>query len=147
MIIAIDPGGITGVAIYGPGHFQSYEVVGGFAGMSDWLVQHHDWWAVTDIVIESFVINAQTHRKSKDGIQDTLDIIGAVKHAARQRGITLHTQTPTEGKSFGTDTKLRRLGWHSPSRGGHKNDAARHLLTFLGAKRRDPDILEALTSA
>ena len=54
-------------------------------------------------------------------------------------------QTPAQAKSFGTDDKLRRLGWYTPTPGGHANDAARHLLAFAVGVEHYTPLLGALT--
>ncbi len=56
----------------------------------------------------------------------------------------LTLQTPATGKGFGTDAKLKHLGWYNPTQGGHSNDAARHLLTYLAVRKQDPRIVAAL---
>lgn len=141
-IIAIDPGGVTGIAVYSGGPVRLYEWEGGFEGMCNWL-QCTSMWDVSAIVIESFTINAGTHKKDPVAIYDTLYIIGAVHFVARAKNIPVVMQSPQKAKSFGTDDKLRRLGWYNPSKGGHQNDAVRHLVTYL-ASIRDPKILAAL---
>jgi hypothetical protein len=138
--VAVDPGGVTGIAVWNGTH-RCLEVPGGFVGFVEWS-QDQDWSVVTDLIVEDFIVNAATHRKDATAYRTTNDIIGACRYIANVRCIHYRTQPPS-AKTFGDDAKLRRLGWFSPSKGGHRNDASRHLLRHL-AHSRTPEILDAL---
>ena len=142
-VLAIDPGGVTGVALYHANTYTGTEVPDGFNGMVDYLMLF-DASRLDAVVVESFTINAGTHKKDPGMFADTTAIIGAVRYVASVYGIPVKMQTPAKAKAFATDDKLRRLGWYDSTPGGHRNDAARHLLTFL-ASERDYRILAALT--
>lgn len=126
MIVAIDPGGATGIAFLGErGAFETRTVDGGFDGMSDFLV----WLGlgnVDAVVIENFVPRGGALSTQLDA----LHIIGAVKHECRQRGIPLILQTPTQAKSFATNDKLKAVGWYTVG-ADHERDAARHMLVYV----------------
>ena len=144
-VLAIDPGGVTGIAFYQDGIYTGEEVPNGFDGMAHALSTAFSPLLPLDaVVIESFTINAGTHKKDPGMFADTTAIIGAVRYVASVYGIPVKMQTPAKAKAFATDDKLRRLGWYDSTPGGHRNDAARHLLTFL-ASERDYRILAALT--
>lgn len=146
MILALDPGGTTGVAWWHD-HlgYQGEEVAGGFEGALDFLRHRVTWDQLDVVVVEGFVIHANTHKMSPEGIRDTLDIIGMVRGFCLVAGVERKLYFPQD-KAFGTDTKLKALGWYTPTKGGHRNDAARHLLKYLVAVRREPSILKALVS-
>jgi len=139
---AIDPGGVTGVALYTPGiGFQSCEVPGG-------SVQFAPFWRsvlaqgpIRHIVCESFIITPSTSKKTQQ--LDALEIIGWLKLECPHLGIPFTTQFPSHAKTFANDAKLKHMGWYDRTPGGHRNDAARHLLTFL-AVQREPVILKKL---
>ena len=97
------------------------------------------------LVCEGFVIRSNTSKLDAGAFSLTTDLIGACRLLAHQAGIPFVRQTPAEAKSFATDDKLRRLGWYRPTKGGHANDASRHLLTFLAKQNYSP-ILQALTA-
>lgn len=126
-VLAVDPGGTTGWASLDPtGHFQSGEV-------RDWLM----WLRQVDravnterytVVIERYTVTADTAKKSRQ--YDALEIIGALKYICYVNGVAPPVmQYPAEGKAFGTDRKLHKVGWFSRGH-GHANDAARHLLCY-----------------
>lgn len=139
---AIDPGLVTGVACFSPqgGGFRSVEVPGGDIAFARFWREVLHKNAVLSIVTEKFVITNATTSKTRQ--YDALYINGWLRLECDALGIPLTMQTPAEGKSFGTDAKLRYLGWFDRSPGGHKNDAARHLVTYLST--RDEMIRSAL---
>lgn len=131
MIIAIDPGNVTGVATYEGTTFDSFEI--------DEIGKVYSYlWDVKAradvIIIEKFTINPTTHKKSRQS--DPLMIIGFVDGLTYLHRIPLTYFTPAKAKSFATDDKLRAVGWWRPTPGGHANDAARHLLTFIAQNKK-----------
>jgi hypothetical protein len=141
---AVDPGLATGVACYAPaaGYYNAVEVLGGDIGFANfWRVVLHDY-TVAGIVCESFHITPQTATKTRQ--YDALYIIGWLKLESQRLGIPFTLQTPAQGKSFGTDAKLKHMGWYVKTKDGHRNDASRHLLTFLST--RDSMIRSALAA-
>lgn len=144
-VTAVDPGKLTGVAIYHPddGEFSSWErpcweavaiVEGGMNGMR-----------ISHLVVEAFNISARTLRVTR-GENWSLESIGALRYLATyQHDVPFRLQQPSD-MSFGTDWKLRQLGWYRPSKGGHMNDAARHMLKFLSDEEMlTPAQLAAIT--
>lgn len=142
-VLAIDPGKVTGLALYFPGEPVQAS-------------QAEDWWQtarsintlcpnVDVVVIESFVVRANTHKLDAGSFAHTTDMIGAVRYMAALHDCDFVKQTPGQAKSFADDAKLKKLGWYNPTEGGHANDASRHLLTYL-ASQRVPEILEGLTA-
>jgi hypothetical protein len=82
-----------------------------------------------EIVIEDWQVRADTAKLSSQ--VDPHRIIGWVEGWAYWNGYPFSLQTPGQAKSFGTDSKLRAVGWEATTKGGHARDAARHLLTYL----------------
>ena len=139
-VLAVDPGKVTGVAMMRDGGFTSFQLEG--------------WWGTIEtlreearscdvVVVESFVVRANTHKLDSGSFAHTTDLIGACRFVAADLDMGFVKQTPGEAKSFASDDKLKALGWHNPTKGGHANDAARHLLTYL-VKNRDIRVLTAL---
>jgi len=133
MIVAIDPGKVTGVARWNDwtGGFDSFEIEGRYE-VYRWLDPMRDVDGVRTLVVEQYDITAETHKLSSQ--LDALYIIGAAEAAAQAQGLIFHL-SPRYNKTFGSDAKLKHLGWYRPSKGGHQNDAARHLLAHLAAIR------------
>lgn len=140
-VIAIDPGLVSGVAVLADPHgeaiFSSFETEGGRFGMAQ------SYEAVTSIfrpellVVEDFIISNATARKSAQ--PDPYRLVGWLEIEAHRHGIPFKLQTASTAKGFATNEKLRHLGWYRSSKGGHANDAARHLLTAT----RDFDPIQA----
>lgn len=140
-VLAVDPGLVTGIALYTEATvFMSDEVDGGALGFADAFRQALMAWNFTHVVIEDFIITSATLTNTRQ--YDPLYIIGWLGIECFHLGIPFTKQTPSNGKSFGTDDKLRHLGWYSRTPGGHRNDAARHLVTFLA--KRDKNIVKRL---
>lgn len=138
MYIAIDPGKVTGWARWVDGEFSSgqaelYDVL-------DWLHATFDRGLRPKLACEDFIITGATAKKSRQ--TEPLDGIGAIKWFAHHYAVPLTMQAPSSAKSFATDDKLRNLGWYLATKGGHANDAARHLmLILLDQDKLDPKLL------
>ena len=145
-VLAVDPGGVTGLALYDSDTpvFESWEQedFDHIVDTLDNLVSHK---REVVAVCEGFVIRGNTHKLDSGAFSHTTDLIGACRLLAWENGVTFVRQTPAQAKSFATDDKLRRLGWYNRTEGGHANDAARHLLTYLAGVRYAP-VLKGLTS-
>lgn len=87
------------------------------------------------LVVENFI-----PRPGVTWQPDALHIAGYARGRAPQIGWRFQTQ-PTSIKKFATNDKLKRLGWYTPTKGGHVNDALRHLLHALCFIVRDNEII------
>lgn len=127
-VVAVDPGKTTGLA---KAHFHDGDARAVYGFTCDELPT----WDAVDIVnrwmdrVDLVVCESFTPRPGVRTWQpDALESIGAIRYLCRRAGVPFELQSPADGKRFGTDEKLRAMGWHRPSPGGHRNDAARHLL-------------------
>jgi hypothetical protein len=59
---------------------------------------------------------------------DALYTIGAILYLSNRYGFATYGQSPADAKRFATTDKLEKMGWRNPTKGGHADDAARHLL-------------------
>lgn len=139
-VLAIDPGGTTGLATWRGGGFKSWQ-----RPFDEALAMCHQIialeGAVDLVVCEGIAITAATLRKTRN-VQDAIEYIGVVRYLSKCYGKEFVIQMPAD-KGFGTDSKLRHVGWWNGTTGGHANDAARHLLKLL-ADRREGPVLELL---
>lgn len=127
MIYAVDPGGVTGVAVYNEqfnapalkqydNWIDAVEAIAGVIWPEDWLV------------VERFDIRPGVRSQQLDPIY----AIGALQYVTRVRRNRIVLQTPAQAKSFGTDSKLAQAWGPTFGKGlPHGKDAARHLLVFL----------------
>lgn len=143
MIVAIDPGQTTGVAVFTDRTFASFEIEGR-CNMYAWLRDMFDDTLVQGdrVICESFRISPGTAKLSPQ--YDALYLYGAAEMLTYTNNLLFVPQTPSEAKSFSTDAKLKYLGWYRPSLGGHQNDAARHLLRWLIVTVHDIELTNAL---
>lgn len=139
-IIAIDPGKVTGIAIYntedqdGP---ETYEVPGGIVGFTEWFHDRIWGWGEPDhILIEDWMVRPNTHKLTPE--PDAYLIIGGIQMWCINQHMPLTKIGPSEHKSFngtGKSMKTRRLGWGERSKDNHHEDACSVLL--LGLVRID----------
>lgn len=150
-IYAIDPGGTTGVACLS--HFDdgteggvrvvaTIQVPGGRFGFYQWAQDVHLFDKAAAVACENFIINTGTATKSRQA--DPLMLAGYLEGECCVRSIPFLLQTPAQAKAFATDDKLKHLGWWNPTKGGHANDAARHLLVYMVTQVHDNTILDTL---
>lgn len=141
-VLAVDPGGVTGVAWWIDGQFSSWEVNGGRFGFYDAFEAMLERVDFTHIVCEDFIVTAKTARMTQQ--PDAMRVIGFLEAWTRKHGVHFTLQTPSTAKQFGTDAKLKHFGYFDSTSGGHKNDAARHLLTYLMLRLSEPNTLQHL---
>lgn len=151
MIITFDPGKATGIAVYNPHtkQFTAFEID-----------DRHDFclemalklcaYGLQDltVVAEKFTISKRTITTKVD--YSALYIIGWVEHECYERHIPFKFQTPAQIKSdhtIATDANLKAVGWWTPTKGGHANDAARHMLVYVATRAIGQPILKRITDA
>lgn len=125
-VVAVDPGGTTGIAVWSPTFGLTLTEHKPDAAV-DWLA-NLSWGDRKHFVVERYIITPATAKMSQQ--HDALEIIGALKYLARSHGHTLSLQTPAEAKAYSTDAKLKTVGWYKPGL-PHARDASRHLLLYL----------------
>lgn len=143
IIVGIDPGNVTGVAVWSPQdqkpwwHEIRAETVG------EWL---RDLSGIPKMPLpvymryEKFTIMPNSVITPQP---DALEVTGVVKDFARQHGISLSHSQPRSSKKNHPDSLLRWLGWYVKTKDGHANDAMRQVLAeYL---HRDPAGYLAMT--
>ena len=133
-VVAFDPGLVTGWATFCPceGVFASGEI--GFdevlpfiEGLTHSLLEDE---RPADFVAERFTITTQTAKKSQ--APWSLEVIGVLRAVIQERyRMELELQNVADAKRFSTNDKLDALGWRRRTKGGHADDATRHLLLKL----------------
>lgn len=134
-ILAIDPGLVTGWACLVPetGQFVAQQT----EGRHEFYRQFEAAIAggtTLEVVAEKYTITARTAQLTAQ--YDALYILGMLDYLCEKVGISLTLQTPAQAKGFATDTKLKAVEWYTPTKGGHANDAARHLLTYVASRKQ-----------
>lgn len=139
-ITAFDPGKTTGIAEYdvASGEWSATEL--DVSGVFRYLDGMRRIAVEQQVISESFVITVNTAKNSQAGW--SLELIGAMKYLVYGAGWPeLKLQTPQVAKAFATDAKLKLMGWWTPGRGGHANDASRHLLTYCATRQPWADLV------
>ena len=135
MIVAsVDPGVASGVAVATFPYYPSDEPHAFEADQVETLSYFESLRTLNVLVCESFV----PRPGAKTWQPASLELIGALRWMAHKRGIPFVLQSPAAGKKFGTNEKLKKIGWYTVGGAGHINDAKRHLLLYAVTKNLIP---------
>lgn len=128
MILAIDPGTMTGVAATNMfGQFEAWQAPPEEVG--SYMLKHFVHGAVDAIVMERFLITSSTVKKSRAGMYDALYLIGLSHHLCKMYDVPFIGQTPAEGKRITREQLEAERMW--PKGLEHAQDASRHLYLHL----------------
>lgn len=125
-IIAVDPGKMTGWASFTLGEFHSGQTES--APYLMWFDETLQRGIRPIIVCEDFIYTAATAKKTRQTW--STESIGVLRFLSAKYGLTFTLQAPVDAKKFATNDKLKSMDWYTPTKGGHANDAARHLLLY-----------------
>lgn len=128
IVIALDPGKTTGIVMWSYGYIHA----SGEMSRQEALAYVEAWGKQPDlhVVIERFFISQTTVGKEGDA-HWALGAIGVIEYLAERDGFTFTIQGASAAKNFSSDERLKSLGWYRSTKGGHCNDAIRHLLLYL----------------
>jgi hypothetical protein len=138
-IIAVDPGGTTGLARFDSDTDTLEALQLPPLEACAWVemalnVGPGPPGAGADLVVaEFFTISGGTLKKSRTGSYDALHTFGAVKYLAWRAGIDFRHQKPAEAMGLVSDDVLRAMGMYVT--GDHARDAVRHVV-LAGVKSR-----------
>ncbi len=124
MIIAIDPGKMTGWArlnknlVFNSGEQPLYDVI-------HFVYEIMKQGVKPEIICEDFIFTKETLKKTRQ-IYST-EGLGALRFLCEEYECQFYIQTPAAAKRFSSNDKLKQIGWYRPGK-THANDAARHLL-------------------
>lgn len=134
IIIGIDPGNVTGMALWNldlteaPSTWREepYETVG--HELRQWLA-HRDTVGRSQIKIgvERYTMTPGV----KTAQPAALMTMGVIEDQCRYYGVEWHYYLPSSTKKMVSNTLLRKLGWWTPTKDGHVNDALRVVLCEL----------------
>jgi hypothetical protein len=144
-VIALDPGGTTGWAMYSAERMED-PIANVFEYYNEQWTQgqlgpephHAELLHLMEMMhVESYRVVCESFEfrggaaKVRDNLNlDAKEYIGVVKLFAQERKVPTRFQTAAMGKGFITDDKIKRAGlWHPGWR--HAMDAQRHLLYYL----------------
>lgn len=132
IVIGIDPGAKTGYVVINSADLEiiDHTEIDNWFEVGVRLEKDLKLFPKAQVVIERFIINAQTHKK---GVQDEpRDLIGTCKWLALKYTVNPAVmQTASEAKTFSTNDKLKAVGfWHKGGK-GHANDAFRHAMLYM----------------
>ena len=86
-----------------------------------------------------FTITPKTAKLTQQ--QGTIKVNGAIDWVCHRRNwIFEDVQSPATAKKRSSDEDLKEMGLYVPTRGGHANDASRHMI--LAIERHVPSLLD-----
>jgi hypothetical protein len=127
LLIAVDPGVVTGLAYWTPdtaGIPAFYELteIDAMDLVTNWLHVAQDPSTSALVVCEDFVPRGG----ALTWFPESLHQIGYLKHLCRRMGIPYRLQQVKNAKGMMTDEKLKRLGWHRPALDAYRPDITSH---------------------
>lgn len=129
VIIALDPGKTTGVAVWNDGEFEALEL--NFDQTCTYVEKMAERYGdELKMVSESFIITQHTAKNTQ--ATWSLELIGVFRFLQRKwvSEDPLRLQMPSAAKRFSSDNRLRQMGFWTRGK-GHANDASRHLLLYM----------------
>ncbi len=123
-IAAFDPGVMTGIAAFDGKEFRSFQI--------EPRLYPHPHEALFDTLSgmqpETIIYEAFHFRQNMKGVVFTgVEYIGVIELFAQLNYIPVIVITPSDGKGFWDDRKLKAIGVHNPGH-IHANDAMRLIL-------------------
>ena len=129
-IIGVDPGKTTGIAMWTRVSFTTMEVrQDEVEPYLEACLKMMDYTNVDVFIgVQRFAILPGTHKKTRQPAAS--EIVGVVRNLGEKYQVLVDVQSASTAARFKNDT-LRKLGWYTITRGGHANDAARHVCVTL----------------
>ena len=122
-ILALDPGGTTGVAVYEDGAIHLGQVDG------DTIWHRLDGANLTPVSYRLDAVLVEKYRPVRTSEPGPAEINGAARLLAMHHGATFRAYEPAQAKSLAPNRLLARLGWYDGSL-PHAADAARLIVCF-----------------
>lgn len=130
IVLAVDPGTMTGYAILDTTEEMPTANQLPYALFQERITEQLDGRIDVQLVIERFVINAGSLKKSREGMHHAIETIGVLEFLARRNDWpTPKYQLPADVMRIVDNKSLRNLGWYARGQ-EHANDALRHLAVW-----------------
>jgi|SRR5687768_14895145 len=138
IIIGIDPGNVSGMTWWdldkeAPTQWLEQPYAGFGDALRTWFGWANDMKADVQVAVEKYTMTPGI----KTAQPYALMTMGIIEDACGVEGISFHYFLPATTKKQVSNTLLRKLGWWTPTKDGHVNDALRLVLCELS--RVDPD--------
>jgi hypothetical protein len=137
-VVALDPGGTTGVAIVASAN-QPWKVE-----VTQLSGEHHNslWNLLITLKPQHIVCESFENRGQSAAILESREYIGVVKLFSQQTHTPTSWQSASLGKGFWKDNKLQAHGLYAAGL-KHARDATRHYLYWRSFKIKDYSLLES----
>ena len=130
IVLAVDPGTMTGYATLDTTEEVPTSNQLPYDLFQERIFEAYNGRIDVQLVIERFVINAGSMKKSREGMHHAIQTIGLLEFLARHNGWpTPLYQLPADVMRLVDNKSLRHLGWYARGM-EHANDALRHLAVW-----------------
>lgn len=132
IIIGIDPGNVTGMAWWdldkpAPTQWLEQPYDGFGPALRNWFGWASDMHADVSVGVERYTMTPGI----KTAQPYALMTMGIIEDQCRDNAIPWHYHLPSTTKKQVSNSLLRKLGWWTPTKDGHVNDALRVVLCEL----------------
>ena len=144
----IDPGGMTGIAVYSRPNvpdmqfwcdeFPFHQACERVERMCDM------YGAVLAVGWERYTITGQSHKKTPQGQETALKVIGWCEHMAWKRKCQVLPPAQQASPSAAERAALQRLGWWVPGKDDAQSAAAHMLRWMLASRNAPPHVMAAM---
>lgn len=126
-IVSLDPGTTTGITVYEDERFRSFQL------RPDLYPHPHEslFDTLSSLRPKKVIYEAFHFRQNMKGVVFTgVEYIGIIELYAQLNCLEAIVITPSDGKGFWDDKKLKAIGVHNPGH-PHANDSTRLMLRHL----------------
>jgi len=142
-LLALDPGGTTGIAAFRNGGLVTYTQIKDFTPgtLDNFLTRQHRALGTAaanmEVVCEDYrVYQTHTAQHANSSLL-TVRLLGALESWTERHHTPLHLQMAGQAKPFSTDRKLQEWGMYIAGQ-PHATDAIRHGVYYLIFRRPQP---------
>ena len=130
IVLALDPGHTTGWAAFEKGEGFNHKLIDR-GTVKDWHGLEELYERINPDIVVYEIFRLYGHKanyKAWDSFLE-VEVIGVIRYLAEKFNKPIHGQTPSDGKHFFDDKKLKQLNlWDTVT---HIRDATSHALLFL----------------
>lgn len=137
ILVGIDPGKVTGIAVWWDPFVYDSEFkkscvdtaeVENSTSVVAVLRRMLDGDPPFAVAVERYIANTRKTHQPAAG-----EVTGAVRSLCEQLSVRCVYQSPGFAKRIGTTSRLKQLGWWTPTPDGHANAALGHVLLLMAS--------------
>jgi hypothetical protein len=147
VVLAIDPGGMTGLAVYSrlykPGQRFWCDELPPYEACKHVEYLCSMYASSLAIFWERFTIGQATAKMTRKGVNQTIEVIGVCRYMALRHECQTLMEAPQATPSATEQVVLRKLGWWVPGKNDAQSAAGHMYRWMLRSGNAPPAVLEA----